>query len=267
MPQEAATAAHSRARDYRDYVPVTEQIARKLVRLYPDLHLVESSGTKYVHYFRQNNFCRKSRCPHARLEGSNEQHLTSHPQYLNSDQPVSAPMPPGGGRFAPQILTNNYPQLHHASVQHMASQHQAPGSASLPPPAFNNHPGFPQTSQNSNTNALAMNGTNGLAPGFRGGSSLGGGGTGLGSHAAVMAFGHGAAMQQQQQHRETLRRGSGASKSQSRSRIRDVWKGNLAQEMAALRDLIDKYPYISMVSTPFHDHRCVESDGMATDAL
>ena len=96
-----------------------------------------------------------------------------------------------------------------------------------------------------------MNGTNGLAPGFRGGNNLGGAGTGLGSHAAVMAFGHGAAIQQQQQqHRETLRRGSGASKSQSRSRIRDVWKSNLEQEMALLRDLIDKYPWISMVS--FH---------------
>lgn len=33
-----------------------------------------------------------------------------------------------------------------------------------------------------------------------------------------------------------------------KSRIRDVWKHNLAQEMAVLRSLVDKYPYISMVS-------------------
>ena len=33
-----------------------------------------------------------------------------------------------------------------------------------------------------------------------------------------------------------------------KSRIRDVWKHNLAQEMQALRALVEKYPYISMVS-------------------
>lgn len=63
----------------------------------------------------------------------------------------------------------------------------------------------------------------------------------------MMGF-HGAALQQQQA-REQTRRGSmaGGSKNPLKGRIRDVWRGNLAQEMQVLRSLIDKYPYISMV--------------------
>jgi CCR4-NOT transcription complex subunit 7/8 len=34
----------------------------------------------------------------------------------------------------------------------------------------------------------------------------------------------------------------------NRGRIREVWKHNLEEEMAVLRDLVDKYPYIAMVS-------------------
>ena len=220
---------------------------RDVLDNYPNAHIVVSGGAHYIHFLKSPQiFCNKNFCPYAQLASSYEHYLTSSQLF---SAPLPSQMPPsGGGRFAPQILTNNFPQLHPASYQHVAGQHQAPGSAGLPPPSFNSNQGFPQVSHNPNTTAFTMNGTNGLAPGFRGGSSLGGGGTGLGSHASVMAFGHGAAMQQQQQHRETLRRGSGASKSQSRSRIREVWKGNLAQEMAVLRNLIDKYPYISMVS-------------------
>lgn len=100
-----------------------------------------------------------------------------------------------------------------------------------------------------------------------------GGGTGLASHAAQMGFVRGAQMQQQQQAQQSQQsqqqhaqpsqqptqqgnpghpgqdgrlptdgKGSGV-----KSRIRDVWKHNLAQEMQALRALVEKYPYISMV--------------------
>ena len=31
------------------------------------------------------------------------------------------------------------------------------------------------------------------------------------------------------------------------SRIREVWKNNLDQEMAVIRGLLDKYPYVGMV--------------------
>ena len=64
--------------------------------------------------------------------------------------------------------------------------------------------------------------------------------------------------QQQQQHQQqqqrlqagagqdgTLMDGKGGA---TKSRMRDVWKSNLAQEMQVLRGLVEKYPYISMVS-------------------
>jgi hypothetical protein len=81
------------------------------------------------------------------------------------------------------------------------------------------------------------------------GGAADGGGTGLASHAAQMGFARGAQMQQQQLHqahdgRFTLEGKAGGVK----TRIRDVWKHNLAQEMAVLRSLVEKYPYISMVS-------------------
>lgn len=37
------------------------------------------------------------------------------------------------------------------------------------------------------------------------------------------------------------------NKSGANSRIRQVWRHNLEQEMAVLRQLIIKYPYVSMV--------------------
>jgi CCR4-NOT transcription complex subunit 7/8 len=33
----------------------------------------------------------------------------------------------------------------------------------------------------------------------------------------------------------------------NKGRIREVWKHNLHEEMAVLRELVDKYPYIAMV--------------------
>ena len=63
-----------------------------------------------------------------------------------------------------------------------------------------------------------------------------------------MGFQHGAELQQQQQIKEQMRREGGmGSKGQLKIRIRDVWRGNLAQEMELLRDLVESYPYISMV--------------------
>lgn len=61
-------------------------------------------------------------------------------------------------------------------------------------------------------------------------------------------------MQQQQLHqthdgRLALEAKAGAVK----TRIRDVWKHNLAQEMAVLRQLVEKYPYISMVRLRLDD--------------
>lgn len=73
-----------------------------------------------------------------------------------------------------------------------------------------------------------------------------GGGTGLGSHAAQMGFAHGAALQRQEAN-DGASQGMSDAKSIAKGKIRDVWRGNLAQEMAMLRSLVDKYPYISVV--------------------
>ncbi|KAL9581691.1 MAG: hypothetical protein Q9212_003748 [Teloschistes hypoglaucus] len=155
-------------------------------------------------------------------------------------------MPPAVRNFPHQVLSGPFSHLQQPHLQHHNSQHQT-GSSNLPPPSFNAHHGLNQGSHNSNINPFAQNGnTTGLAAGFGGTGGLGSGGTGLASPAAVMGF-HGAALQQQQA-REQTRRGSmaGGSKNPLKGRIRDVWRGNLAQEMQVLRSLIDKYPYISM---------------------
>ena len=89
------------------------------------------------------------------------------------------------------------------------------------------------------------------------GNGFGGipGGTGLASHAAQLGFAHGAALQRQERH-DSVSSGSVDWKSMVKGRIRDVWRSNLAQEMAVIRTLMEKYPYVSMVcrrveSSPF----------------
>ncbi|KAL8902559.1 MAG: hypothetical protein Q9207_004595 [Kuettlingeria erythrocarpa] len=158
-------------------------------------------------------------------------------------------MPPAVRSFPHQAFTGPFSHIQQSQVQHHGSQHPPSASSNLPPPSFNAHHTLNQGNPSSNVNPFSQtNNGNGLAAGFGGTSGLGGGGTGLGSHAAVMGFAHGAVLQQQQQAREQLRRGSGTGngKNPLKGRIRDVWRGNLAQEMQLLRSLVDKYPYISM---------------------
>lgn len=148
------------------------------------------------------------------------------------------------GRFSGQLP---FQHLQQSNLPHHAPSHQPSNSAGLPPPSFNH--AFGQGNPNANINPFAPTGNlSGLAGGFGPGGGLGAGGTGLASREAQMGFAHGAALQQQQQAREQMRRSSGGvSKAQLKSRIRDVWRGNLAQEMQVLRELVEKYPYISMV--------------------
>ena len=158
-------------------------------------------------------------------------------------------MPPAAGRLGSQNLSNtSFPHLQQSHLPQHNPQHQPPGSAGLQPPLFNSQHGFSQNNPGSNINPFASTGNaNGLAGGFGIGGSIGGGGTGLNSPEAIRGFQHGAAMQQQQ--RDAVRRTSGGgAKQQLKGRIREVWQHNLAQEMQTLRTLVDKYPYISMVS-------------------
>ncbi|EAA61814.1 hypothetical protein AN7628.2 [Aspergillus nidulans FGSC A4] len=165
-------------------------------------------------------------------------------------------MPPPVGRYGPTGLTGPYSHLAqqqaHLQQQQQAQHHPAHAQSSntaLPPPSLGVHPGFTTANANANMNPFTLAGAgvgNGMSvAGF--GAAGDGGGTGLASHAAQMGFARGAQMQQQQLHqahdgRFTLEGKGGGVK----TRIRDVWKHNLAQEMAVLRHLVERYPYISM---------------------
>lgn len=132
------------------------------------------------------------------------------------------------------------PQQRH--LQHHA---QGLGSTNLVSSSVNAHLAFGTSDANLNLfPPVGGPNLNHYANGFGG---IGGGGTGLGSHAAQMGFAHGAALQRQEVGDSN---GSLQSdwKGMMKGRIRDVWRGNLVQEMAVIRALIEKYPYVSMVS-------------------
>ena len=97
---------------------------------------------------------------------------------------------------------------------------------------------------NSMSNPFAMNGNSlGMSGGFGGGGGLGmPGATGLASQAAQMSFA--GANVQPPGHNGM---GESGTRGSTKGRIREVWKGNLHEEMAMLRVLVEEYPYISMV--------------------
>jgi CCR4-NOT transcription complex subunit 7/8 len=133
---------------------------------------------------------------------------------------------------APNNLASHYQQYPHSQAH----------SSGLPPPSLGNNPGF----MNAN-NPFAVNGNAlSIAGGGFGGAGLGmSGGTGLASQAAQMGFAN-ASLQQQHGHNGVGEPGS-RNRGKGESRTREVWKSNLAEEMAMLRQLVDKYQYIAMV--------------------
>lgn len=163
-------------------------------------------------------------------------------------------MPPHGGqaRFPGHNLSNpfahlpgamhNQPQLPQQQQQHQHQQQNV------------QHQGFGGGNQAHNLNLFGPNQggfqshTGGIGGGLGGGlgaaAGIGGavGGTGLDGQEARMRFNHGAQLQ------DNAVRGQGGAKNLENQRIREVWNSNLHQEMDVLRSLIDKYPYISMVS-------------------
>ncbi|KAJ9304128.1 hypothetical protein DTO217A2_6345 [Paecilomyces variotii] len=165
-------------------------------------------------------------------------------------------MPPPVGRYGPSALSQPFSHLQQAHLQQQQSQQHHPShaqsaSAGLPPPSLGGHPGFAPGNPNSNVNPFTFSGAglmNGMSVGGFGAAAADGGGTGLASHAAQMGFVRGAQIQQQQQlHQGHDGRLAIEGKAGSvKTRIRDVWRHNLAQELAVLRSLVERYPYISM---------------------
>ncbi|KAF2087596.1 ribonuclease H-like protein, partial [Saccharata proteae CBS 121410] len=156
-------------------------------------------------------------------------------------------MPPTVSRYPAHNVSNPFQHLNQQHALQQASHLQQHANAGLQGQNMGGHPGFGAGNPNGNINIFGPAAGNAGTGGFGGGAGLGGGGgggTGLASHAAQMGFAHGAALQQQRDH-EAASIASQSSKGMN-GRIREVWKNNLAQEMAILRNLVDKYPYISM---------------------
>lgn len=155
-------------------------------------------------------------------------------------------MPPPG-RYGPQGVNLSFQhmqqsqyQQHQQPHQHHQAQHNA---MQLPTPGLGGHPGF--------MSGMSLPGSNMNNGGFDGARLADGGGTGLASHSAQMSFARGGQMPQPQQGRILEgQMGHDGKTGQAKSRIRNVWKSNLASEMKALRQLVDKYPYIAMVWKP-----------------
>lgn len=153
--------------------------------------------------------------------------------------------PHQAGRYTHQNLSNPFAHINQQGL-HQASHLQLQ-NANIQGHGFGANPGFGGMNTNTGSNIFGpQSSISSLQGGFATGSGLGGGGTGLASHAAQMGFAHGAALQQQQQAANDAMSIAGQAKT-GHGRIREVWKHNLHEEMAILRELVDRYPYISMV--------------------
>ncbi|KAK4569943.1 CCR4-NOT core DEDD RNase subunit [Recurvomyces mirabilis] len=135
---------------------------------------------------------------------------------------------------------------HHAIPQ---SSHYPSQSTHLPG-SFNSQHGFGANALNGGISPFqppsAYGGTafsTGAGASTFNGGMLGGQGQGLASVAAQQGFARGAAMQEHSHQAEAASMGL---KSGAQGRIREVWRHNLDAEMAVLRELIMKYPYVSM---------------------
>lgn len=166
-------------------------------------------------------------------------------------------MPPAVGRMHASHMSNPFAHLNpaHSIPQ---SHYQQPHSLPQPLPRPNNYAsvnGFvPPTTNAAMQGAYASQGP---LPGTAGaGAGAGaGGGSGLASEAAYRGFAHGAALQQQQAHQaEAAQLGI---KPGLAGRIREVWAHNLDHEMVLLRQLITKYPYVSMVCPSSRSSFCL----------
>ena len=157
-------------------------------------------------------------------------------------------MPPQVGRMPGHQSNPSNPYAHlnptHSLPpyqQQISSIPQAPGSHS----AF----GVPNFGGSVNPFTSSGGSMSGLQ-GSYGGSGGFGNGLGLNSEEAMRGFARGAALQQQQA--QNAEAASLGLKTGMSARIREVWASNLEQEMVILRQLIRKYPFVSMVRPCLH---------------
>lgn len=144
-------------------------------------------------------------------------------------------------RMHPSHMSNPFAHLNPQQNSHYPLQQAG----------FNSQHGFGSATLNGGISPFPSSsyGAGAFAPGAGGsvfnGGSLPGQGQGLASVAAQQGFARGAAMQEHSAHQ--LEVASMDTKAGAQGRIRQVWKYNLEQEMAVLRQLVTKYPYVSMV--------------------
>lgn len=156
------------------------------------------------------------------------------------------------GRMHPSHMSNPFA---HLNPQHSIPQpSQYPTQSAQLANSFNPQNAFGSSALNGGISPFNPSSpyggsafsTAGGAP-FNGGM-IGGGhghgqGQGLGSQAAQEGFARGAAMQAHGHHIDAAGMGM---KTGAAARIREVWKHNLDSEMHVLRQLIQKYPFVSM---------------------
>ncbi|KAI1393909.1 CAF1-domain-containing protein [Hypoxylon trugodes] len=136
-----------------------------------------------------------------------------------------------------------------APYQHQFPSHPPQGHATAHQPNALSNSAYLGNAQMS---PFATNGL-GLGGGINAAAAAGfgvGDQTGFASHAARSGFQHAAQLQQQAQHPHQPAHGMGGER-QNRAnggklRIREVWKHNFEEEMTALMDLVDDFPYVAM---------------------
>jgi len=153
-------------------------------------------------------------------------------------------MPPQVGRM-PGHQSNPSNPYAHLNPTHTLPHYQQQLSSIPQNPA--GHSAFGSVHFNGGINPFTP--SVGSVPSLQGGYSTGSGfgtGSGLNSEEAMKGFARGAALQQQQaQNAEAA--SLGLRTGTTTGRIREVWAANLEQEMVILRQLIQKYPFVSMV--------------------
>lgn len=136
-------------------------------------------------------------------------------------------------RYGQQSMNGPY----HIQQGHVPAHNPSHQHGTLPPPSHLGTPSFGGASS-SHTSPFALGGN--INSGFDRGMPDAGI---LSGQTSQMGFPRGGPVQGHQNYDALL----GARDQKDDSRIRNVWKQNLAQEMATLRQLVETYPYIAMV--------------------